>query len=49
VDFSTFGAAVWVDLDYAGIEAWTRDGPNVTMPTGMVRRLRFSSPRSAQD
>jgi Ca2+-binding RTX toxin-like protein len=28
-DFSLFGAAVWVNLAYAGVEAWTRDGIDV--------------------
>ena len=27
-DFSGFGAAVWVDLDYGGLEAWTKDDGN---------------------
>ncbi|RKF16829.1 hypothetical protein D6850_04630 [Roseovarius spongiae] len=30
VNFSNFGSAVWIDLDYAaGAEAWTRDGSDV--------------------
>ena len=27
-DFSGFGAAVWVDLTYGGVEAWTKDDGN---------------------
>jgi Ca2+-binding RTX toxin-like protein len=32
-DFSRFGSAVWVDLAYAGREAWTRNGSTVTSGT----------------
>ena len=30
VDFGEFGAAVWVDLAFGGVEAWTRDGADLT-------------------
>lgn len=29
VDMLKFGAAVWIDLDYAGAEAWTRDAQDL--------------------
>jgi hypothetical protein len=29
VDFTNFAGAVWVDLDYSGAEAWTRDDQNL--------------------
>lgn len=32
-DFSSFGYAVWVNLIYAGLEAWTRDGTDVQSGT----------------
>ena len=32
-DFSRFGSAVWVDLAYAGNEAWTRDRADVNSGT----------------
>ena len=37
-DFLGFGAAIWVDLDYAGIEAWTRDGIDAQSP-GIYRTI----------
>jgi len=39
VDFSHFGSAVWVDLDYAGIEAWTRDGSDLSAEAGQWRAI----------
>jgi Ca2+-binding RTX toxin-like protein len=33
LDFSQFGSAVWVDLAYAGTEAWTRGGTTVDSGT----------------
>jgi Ca2+-binding RTX toxin-like protein len=33
VDFSRFGSAVWVDLTYAGTEAWTRDASDLRSGT----------------
>jgi serralysin len=37
VDFSLFGSAVWVDLQYAGREAWTMD--RVTLSGGTWREI----------
>lgn len=31
--FADFGSAVWVQLGYSGLEAWTRDGATVTTGT----------------
>lgn len=36
-DFSNHGHAVWIDLDYAGREVWTRDGADVL--TGTWRQV----------
>ena len=32
-DFSAYHSAVWVDLAYAGVEAWTRFGPDLSTGT----------------
>jgi serralysin len=37
IDFSGFGSAVWVSLDYAGREAWTRGTGN--LDTGVWREI----------
>ena len=29
-DFSGFGSAVWIDLSFGGVEAWTRDGADLS-------------------
>ena len=33
VDFSAFGSAIWVDLTYAGREAWTQDATDLVSGT----------------
>ena len=38
-DFSGFGAAVWVGLDYAGIEAWTKDMTEAVPMAGPWRTI----------